>query len=795
MSSTIDADVLGSTREARASIDELVADLELSDREVTIQEVPARDARFGTPSRPIDPRVIEALGVERFWHHQAEAIDLIEDGTSVVVATGTGSGKSLCYQVPIAQRLVRSKRLPTALMLFPTKALAHDQMRSFAQADLPHLSVGAYDGDSTPEQKAWVRKAANVVFTNPDMLHSSILPNHGRWAKFFSKLEHVVIDELHVMRGVFGSHVAHVIRRLRRMCAHYGSDPTFILASATIGEPATLAERLCGLPVTSIDHNGSPQPRRILALVKPPELPGEPGTRLSTNSEVASITSTLLQQGRTGIVFCQSRKNTELLASDIASRLPSSLSASVRSYRAGYLPSERRTIEHELATGEIRLIVATSALELGIDVGELDTCVLNGFPGTFSSMRQRLGRAGRAGQESLGVMVAGEDQLDQWLLRNPSEALTRPPEQSVINPENPFILNPHLLCAAHEKPLTHDDDLYWGDSLHEGVRDLVRDDDLEIKPSGRGTPLAVVSPARYPSREVGLRSGSTKEVKITEADGSLIGTVDAARAPSAVHTGAIYLHRGKPYSVTKLDLAGHRAEVKPANGDVYTQPRSSSKIEIRSVDQRLADPAGFTRCVGEISVTTQVIGFQTRDVRSRKVLSNTPLDLPPAVLHTRAFWYVIGDDLLEIAGLNKDSIPGSLHAAEHAAIGMLPLFALCDRWDVGGLSTNWHPAEESATIFIYDAQPGGSGIAELGFERSSQILESTRESIARCQCEHGCPSCVQSPKCGNGNDPLDKVGAASLLHAMTRHHGLVDAVPGVGSDAIRIERTPEPAKL
>ena len=747
---------------------DLIDQLAEDGRVAHVEHQPSRPARFATAIAPISSGVSEALGDERLFTHQAEAIDLIRANHSVVIATGTASGKSRCYQIPVAEAAARPGNTGTALMMFPTKALAQDQLRALHGLDFPQVVAGTYDGDSSPEQRSWVRSTANVVLTNPEMVHAAILPGHARWSTFLSRLDHVVIDELHVLRGVFGTHVSHVLRRLRRLCHHYGSDPTFIFTSATIGAPGELASELCGVPVTEITNDGSPRSERTIVMLNPPIVDEVQGIRTSANTETASVAAELIKRGHRSIVFCRSRRGAELVTGDITRRLPKERRDSVRAYRAGYLANERRTIEHELFDGTLEGVVATSALELGIDVGGLDACVLNGFPGTVASMWQQMGRAGRGQQSSTAVLVAGDDQLDQWIMAHPKELLTREPERAVINPTNPFIIGPHLACAAFEKPLAHDDDKYWGEALDDGVRDLVVDDRLVLKPSGTGSPLAVYAGRGRPSRAIGLRSGSADEVQIVRKDGSIVGTVDAARACSVTHSGAIYLHQGKPYRVTDLDLDDRVATVEETDGSEYTQARTKVDISVVDVDDQglVGQPTSNDQVevfVGAVEVTSQVTGYQRREVRSRRILSNETLDLPPSTLRTRAFWYVVPTSIIEAARVDASAVPGALHAAEHAGIGMLPLFTICDRWDVGGVSTPWHSGAGGPTIFIYDAHPGGSGVAELGFKERDRHLVATLDSVASCGCADGCPSCVQSPKCGNGNDPLDKHAAIGLL--------------------------------
>ncbi|MEM7141280.1 MAG: DEAD/DEAH box helicase [Actinomycetota bacterium] len=752
--------------ERTPAFDDLLRELDDDGRLVHIERFPERRERFGPLRRPLPEQVTAVLGDQALWTHQAEAIDLARDGTNVVIATGTASGKSRCFQLPIAEAVVDPIKPGTALVLYPTKALAHDQLRALDAIGFPGVVPGAYDGDASPEEKAWVRENANVVLTNPEMLHGGVLPRHAKWDALLMRLRYVVIDELHVLRGIFGTHVAQILRRLRRICRHYGSDPTFIFCSATIGEPARLAEALCAAPVTAVTDDGSPAGPRRFALLDPPVVDEESGARSSPNSECASVTAALVESGHRTIAFCRSRKGTELVAADIARRLPDELSDSVMAYRAGYLAEERRAIEHELFGGALRGVVSTSALELGVDIGGLDACVMNGFPGTIASMWQQAGRAGRRSAESVAVLVGGDDQLDRYLMAHPTEVFSRPPEPCVVNTANPYILDPHLACAAYELPISYDDLRFWTDEeLHDGVRNLVRDDELRLRRrwrNGTEEPFAHWCGTGYPSRGISLRSGSAGEVRIVDHHTDrLIGTVDEARAHASVHTGAIYLHRGQTFEVLSLDLSEREARVVDADGGEYTQARSTTDIRVIDIEDERAVGAA-TLHLGTVEVITQVTGYQLRESRSRKILSHETLDLPEQRLVTRAFWYTVDLDLVQAAG----DVGGTLHAAEHAAIGLLPLFTICDRWDVGGVSTANHADTGAPTVFIYDGYPGGAGIAELGWEAGEAHLRATLDVIEACSCTDGCPSCVQSPKCGNGNEPLDKAGAAALIHSI-----------------------------
>ena len=746
-----------------ALLEEFAADGRL----VHIEHLPERPEHHGTLRRALPEWLDAELDARPLWGHQAAAIDLIRSGRNVVIATGTASGKSRCFQLPIAEAVADPVKPATALLLYPTKALAHDQLRAFEDADYPRLVAGTYDGDATPEEKAYIRDNANVVLTNPEMLHGGLLPRHEKWDAFFMRLRYVVVDELHVLRGVFGTHVAHVLRRLRRVCRHYGADPTFVFTSATIGRPERLAEGLCGAPVEAVTDDGSPKGPRRFALLDPPVIDEASGARSSTNSEVATVAAALVESGHRTITFCRSRKGTELIAADIGRRVPAHLKRSVVSYRAGYLAEERRAIEDELSAGTLRGVVATSALELGVDIGDLDACVLNGFPGTIASMWQQAGRAGRRQDPSVTVMVAGDDQLDRYLMRHPHEVFERPPEPAVINTSNPYILGPHLACAAYELPLSWDDLRFWSEAeLHDGVRDLVRDDQLRLRRrwrNGHEEPFAHWCGTGFPSRGIGLRNGSSGEIKIIDHHSErLIGTVDESRALTSVHDGAIYLHRGQSFEVVRLDLDEGHARVVECDNTTYTQARTDTDIRVLAVhdSRRVGDATLF---LGEVEVLTHVKGYQLKDTFSRKILANEALDLPDQRLHTRAFWYVVDADVVDAVVAAGGDPAGTLHAAEHAAIGMLPLFTICDRWDVGGVSTVRHADTDGPTVFIYDGYPGGAGIAELGWEAGAEHLEATLEAIRSCPCHDGCPSCVQSPKCGNGNEPLDKAGAVTLL--------------------------------
>ena len=730
---------------------------------VHVEREPARLGSCGGLARPFPDHIAAAVPAGGLYAHQARAIDLIRDGHSVVIATGTASGKSLAFQLPIAEAVTAPVRPGTSLLLYPTKALAQDQLRSFTDLGIDGVVAGAYDGDASTEERTWIRERANVVLTNPEMLHGGLLPSHKKWAMFLGRLTYVVIDELHVLRGVFGSHVAHVLRRLARLSALYGGNPTFVFTSATIGEPGRLATELCGRPVTEITDDRSPRGPRSIALWQPNPDPGTTKPR-STTGEATRVAASLIEAGLSTVVFCRSRRSTEIVANALRQRLGGAGAERIRAYRSGYLPAERREIEAALAAGELDAVVATNALELGVDIAGLDAVVLCGFPGTVASMWQQIGRAGRRGDESVSVVVAGDDQLDQWVMAHPAETFARPPERAVVNVSNPLVVDAHIACAAYERFLHWTDGEFWGDDLDAGVRRGVRDDWLAIR-RRRDDAVAVWSGRGWPASQVGLRSSSRREFRIVDVAGELIGTIDGARAFEQTHPGAIYLHQGRALRVDALDIAERKITVSPADGDTYTQANSTNDVAIIATgDHR---PLGRAIAhVGEVEVTHQVVGYTEKRVADHRVVASERLELPADHLVTTAVWYTLTPELLADAGLDPHQVGGALHAIEHAAIGILPLFAICDRWDVGGLSTPMLAGTGLPTIVIHDAYAGGAGVAALAFDAVDRHLAATLSVIERCGCERGCPSCVQSPKCGNGNEPLDKAAAAAVLRTI-----------------------------
>ncbi|MFD3806178.1 DEAD/DEAH box helicase [Streptomyces sp. NPDC058611] len=716
---------------------------------------------------------IQAAGIEHPWEHQAAAAEHALDGESVVVATGTASGKSLAYLAPVLSALADGAEAPngrgaTALYLAPTKALAADQRRAVRELAAPlgnAVRPAVYDGDTPVEEREWVRQYANYVLTNPDMLHRGILPAHPRWSSFLRALRYVVIDECHTYRGVFGSHVAQVLRRLRRLCARYGSDPVFLLASATSSDPATAASRLTGTHVIEITDDASPRGEVVFALWEPPltDLRGEKGApvRRTATAETADLLTDLVVQGVRTVAFVRSRRGAELIAVIAQERLAGvdrSLVRRVAAYRGGYLPEERRALERALHSGELLGLAATTALELGVDVSGLDAVLITGYPGTRASLWQQAGRAGRSGQGALAVLIARDDPLDTYLVHHPEALFRQPVEATVLDPDNPYVLAPHLCAAAAELPLTDADLELFGPA----TEDLLPQLEAARLLRRRATAWHWTRRERA-SDLTDIRGGGGRPVQIVEAStGRLLGTVDEGAAHTAVHEGAVHLHQGRTYLVRHLDLEDSAALVEEANPPFSTTARDTTSIAILETETEI--PWGSARlCFGSVEVTNQVVSYLRRKLITGEVLGEAKLDLPPRTLRTRAVWWTVTEDQLDEARINPEILGGALHAAEHASIGLLPLFATCDRWDIGGVSVPLHPDTLLPTVFVYDGHPGGAGFAERAFHTARAWLTATRDAIAACECEAGCPSCIQSPKCGNGNDPLHKRGAVRLL--------------------------------
>lgn len=908
----------------------------------------ARDARWSPWPAWVDPVVRERFGVRgitQLWSHQVPAAELAWSGRSVAVATGTASGKSAAYLIPAltAARPERpgARRGGTTLYLAPTKALAADQLRVIDELAIPGVVTMPYDGDTPKEVRDVARAHAAVLLSNPDMLHRSLLPTHERWASFLGRLRFVVIDESHVYRGVFGSHVAQVLRRLRRVCEGYGSAPTFVAASATSADPEASVERLLGMPVTAVTDDGSPRGARTFLLWEPPLLSGrrsphdrplptsnrsshasgrpsgtsgrsgspaspdlslssvgrafpasgppsparpghssplptpltadraapaaghsspdpmapaaghgspasdrysadptaaatghtpptldhsspDPGhaspdptalaagcaapaaghsspdpmasaagrtSAVSRHSspdpgnpsadpeavpgerhrnvlpETADLLTDLVVAGARTVAFVRSRRGAEVVA-DLArtalAETDATLPDRVAAYRSGYLPHERRDLEAALQSGSLLGVAATTALELGVDVNGLDAVVVAGWPGTRASLFQQAGRAGRSGRDSVAVLVARDDPLDAYVVRHPEAVFGRPVESTVLDPDNPYVLAPHLCAAAAERPLTPEDLDRFGPAAPDVVTSLERQGLLRRR---RGPRWHWTRSDRADALADLRGSGEPVVALMEDATGRLLGTVDAARAHSTAHPGAVYVHQGETYVVDSLDLADGVATLHADRPPYTTSAQEVSSLRIlETSESRHWGPIGLHR--GVVEVSTQVVGYLERALGTGEVLGSRPLDLPVRTLRTVAVWWTVPDDVVTTAGIDRSDAPGAAHAAEHAAIGMLPLMANCDRWDVGGLSTVRHPDTGLLTVFVHDGHPGGAGFAERGFHAAASWLCATREAILSCPCTVGCPSCVYSPKCGNGNNPLHKAGAVRLLDAV-----------------------------
>jgi DEAD/DEAH box helicase domain-containing protein len=752
--------------DAQAFLDHLTADPALGESLVHVRELPARPTQllpFPEDLPDLLRSRLELLGITGLYAHQAAGVEALRDGRNVVLATGTASGKSLVYQAVVATAALGAPK-STALFLFPTKALARDQLRQLRALRLPQIRAAVYDGDTPRAERPLIRKNANVVLTNPDMLHLSLLADHARWGDFFLRLSLVVVDEAHVLRGVFGSHVSMVLRRLRRLIAHHGGNPRWCLATATVGNAGELAARLTGLDVEVLTEDASPSGRKLFALWNPPVVDDETGARRSALAESSSVMASLVEQGARTIAFARSRRAAELLAEFTRRELgdDAELRGRIRAYRAGYLAEDRRAIESQLANGELVGVASTNALELGIDIGSLDAAVLLGYPGTRASMWQQAGRAGRREAESIAVLVAQDDPLDQFLVQHPEDLFDRPAEDAVIDPTNPYILAPHLRCAAREQPLSIlEAESFFGPEAvtalegMEAAGDLTRRGDLL---HDRGS--------ESPHRSVDVRAGAGHVYRIVlSRTGELIGTADEHRAFATLHPGAVYLHQGEQFVVDELDTARGIALVQEADPDFYTQARDLTDVRIIDViDRRPLSDAEMS--FGTVHVTNQVIGFVRKLVSTNDVVDEVPLYLPPVTLETRAIWWTLPGRLIGRAEIKPPALAGAIHAAEHAAIGLLPLVATCDRWDIGGVSTPLHEDTGLTTIFVYDGYPGGAGVTERGFARAERWLTATLDRVRDCPCPDGCPSCIQSPKCGNGNEPLDKRAAQGLLAAI-----------------------------
>ncbi len=731
--------------------------------------IPPQATRTGRPARPLLPELTAALarqGIDSLYSHQAEALDAIRAGRDILVSTPTASGKSLIYNLPVFEKIL-GNRDATALYLFPLKALAQDQLRSISRlssglGEEKKFSTAIYDGDTKATRRRRLRdNPPRILISNPDMLHLALLPFHDRWAAFFSNLSFVILDEAHTFRGIFGSHMAWVIKRLRRICRHYGADPKFIICSATVGNPLEMAGNLLGRPVTAITRSGAPRAGRHFLLINP----------LDSTAHTASL---LLEQAiskklRT-IVYTQSRKMTELISLWTRARLKEQ-SGRLTAYRAGFLPGERRKIERKLGSGDLLGVVSTSALELGIDIGDLDICILSGYPGTMTATWQRSGRVGRRERDSLVILVAGEDALDQYFMRNPARFFSRKIEEVVLNPDNEKIISQHLVCAAAELPLEKTDPLL-NDTARQLAGRMAEQGSLLLSADNN----RYHSGRRYPHRQVNLR-GSNRPLRIfREQDRALLGEIDGHRCLRECHPGAVYLHQGRTYLISSLDLEAREVIALARKVSFFTRPLGEKETTVLEVlDSRQV--RGCRVNIGRLRVIDRIIGFQRRQVRGQGLINTEKLELPPQVFETEGIWLEIPDAVAREIQARQLHFMGGIHAIEHAAIGIFPLLVLCDRNDVGGIAYPFHPQVKGSAIFIYDGHPGGIGLARRAFSRVEELLANTLDTIRSCGCEFGCPSCVHSPKCGSGNRPMDKKGAQKILELLDREAGVVDEKP------------------
>ncbi len=749
----------------------LTAQPEYSDQIAHIEHIPPRSADCGELERPLIKKLQDCLddnALLPLYKHQAYAVNAARVGANVMVATSSASGKTLCYNVPIMEALLTEKS-SRALYLFPTKALAQDQLRKMRDQFCPDIlaseDCATFDGDTPQNERFDIKKNARILITNPDMLHIGILPNHQSWSRLLRRLRYVVVDEAHMYRGVFGSHVALVLRRLRRLCEIYGTWPQFICCSATIANPGEHAEKLVGMPFTVVSNDGSPHGGKDFVFWNPPLIDEKKESRRSANSEATFVFTELVKKEIRTLTFTRTRRLTELIYNYSRQNLRQTdrrLIDKIRPYRAGYLAKDRRKIEHELFTGKLIGVVATNALEVGIDIGDLEATVLTGYPGSVSSTWQQAGRSGRSKQKALSFLIATDNPLDQYFMRHPENFFLRNFENALINPENHYILQAHLACSAWEKPLNEKDIVYFGQTMLQEIRDMEKHGLLKLRGGLWYFPPGIA----YPAQAINIRSTSGQNFSIfdTSTD-SLMETIEASQAFFMVHTGAIFLHQGDNYLVTKLDLESRTAYVEPAEVNYYTRATEISDLKIIE-EQHRQTRGPTTVCLGEVEVNDSVIGYRRKSQLTEEILGEEALELPPQIFTTIALWFDLPQVAVSRISKTGRDFAGGIHAVEHAAISILPLFALCDRNDIGGVSTPFHADTGKAQIFIFDAHPGGIGIAEKGFELINDLWQATHRAIVECPCQDGCPSCIQSPKCGNNNEPLDKKAAVIILEEL-----------------------------
>lgn len=773
----------------------LLQNEEVRKRVVHVHLLEATAGRTGTISRPLPQPLEQALrrqGVGVLYSHQAQALEAVRRGENVVVVSGTASGKTLCYNLPVLENVLTNP-YTTAFYLFPTKALARDQQEKLNNLGLfPQVRFGVYDGDTPQQERASIRRGAHIVLTNPDMLHMGILPNHSSWARFLRKLRYVVVDEMHAYRGVFGSHVALILRRLRRLAEFYGAHPQFILTSATVGNPQETAQVLTGVPCTLIQEDGAPRPQRYFVLWNPPLLGEQTFERLSTNVESAALMAGLAEEGWSTLVFAKARVTTELIlryAYEMADRRNPDLKERLMSYRAGYTPEQRREVERRLFNGELLGVVSTNALELGVDVGGLDVVVMAGYPGSITSTWQQAGRAGRRDREALIILVAQHDPLDQYLMRHPEYLFGQPVEKIRLNPMNPSILRAHLCCAAHEKPLEPDDYTLFGDAetCMGAIVDLMNEGKLGAR-EGRWYYFG----GGYPAGEVSIRTASGEAVVVRDADkGAELGRVEMERAYRTVHPGAIYLHQGESYFIESLDDIQRIAIARQVDVDYYTDPLLQVSLQVlhtSSTRRAGAIEVGY----GDVRVSEQVVGFRRRHLQRGSIIDIQPLAMPERSYDTKGCWLAfdmstfaqtvnagaqhrgnrtnILDALATLTGVADRSVllhtanwMLALHGAEHALQAVVPLTCGCERMDVGSYFTWLYPDFGRSALFLYDTCPGGTGICRGAYDEIEQIIRMAHALVGECPCMEGCPSCLHSPQCPIRNDGLDKFLAVRLL--------------------------------
>jgi DEAD/DEAH box helicase domain-containing protein len=711
-------------------------------------------------------KLFKALAIERMYRHQKSACDLVRNGIHTVVATPTASGKTLIYNLPVFEKIAANQD-SRALYIFPLKALAQDQFKTFnrmaAHCSAPQPTAAIYDGDTS----AWFRKKIrndppNVLFTNPEMIHLAILPHHQKWSPFLRNLRVVVIDEVHTYRGILGSHMAQVFRRLDRICHHYGAKPVYVLASATVANPAQLAGELVAKKVAAVVESGAPTGEKNVLLIDPVQGPAQTAILLLKAA---------LGRGLRTIVYARSRKFTELIAI-WAKTQAGRYAAQISAYRAGFQPEERREIEARLASGDLLAVVTTSALELGIDIGDLDLCILVGYPGTMVATWQRGGRVGRRGQSSALVMIAGEDALDHYFIRHPEEFMGRPPEAAVINPHNPSILSKHLVCAAAEMHLNAGEPWLGNPKIQGLLEDLERWGVLLRSGDGR----RIYARSKAPHRKVSLRGAGERYTIVSQPNERIIGEIDTQRAFRETHPGAIYLHNGRSHLVQRLEIETRRILIQAVDVAYHTRVLAHRNTDILEIEAQ--KEVRGTRCFrGKVRVTDQVTDFERIETRSGRKIDRTALDLPPQSFDTEGLWFVVSDEIRAALEGEHMNFMGAIHALEHAAIGIFPLLVMADRDDIGGVSTPLHPQVGTGAIFIYDGIPGGAGISKQVYHAFDKLLTLTRKTIEACQCKKGCPSCVHSPKCGSGNRPIDKAGALFVVNELIRRQGLPISIP------------------